>query len=99
MKPAAAGLLLCGALIAPVSADDFDQDQVLQLRQAGVIVALEQILQVVYQRHPGSRLLEAELDEDDGELIYELELVTRDGRVRELEFNARDGSLLKDEED
>lgn len=99
MKQKASWILLSVALIAPASADDFDQDEVLRLREAGVIVALEQILQVAYQRHPGARLLEAELDEDDGELIYELELVTQEGRVRELEFNARDGSLLKDEED
>lgn len=51
------------------------------------------------QRYPGARLLEAELEEDDGIYIYEIELLTADGIARELELDARDGRLLKDEED
>ena len=49
-------------------------------------------------RFPG-RFLEAELELDDGRYIYELELVTRDRRVMELEYDAVSGELLDAEED
>ena len=42
-------------------------------------------------------LLEAELEEEDDVLVYEVELLTADGTVRELELDARDGRILKDE--
>jgi len=51
------------------------------------------------ERYPGASLLEAELEEEDGIYVYEIELLTTDGVARELELDARDGRLLKDEED
>ena len=39
------------------------------------------------------------MEEDDDIYIYEVELATRDGVVRELEFDAHTGKILKDEED
>ena len=44
-----------------------------------------------------AELLEAELEEEDDVLVYEVELLTADGTVRELELDARDGRILKDE--
>lgn len=48
---------------------------------------------------PGRSLLEAELEEEHGAYVYEVELLTTGGVVRELELDARDGRILKDEED
>jgi uncharacterized membrane protein YkoI len=50
-------------------------------------------------RYPGSKLLEAELEEKHGVLVYEIELLTSDHVVRELKFDARDTRLLQDKED
>ena len=50
------------------------------------------------ERFPG-RLLEAELELDDGIYIYEIEVVTRTRRVMELEYDATTGELLDVEED
>ncbi|WP_208533006.1 PepSY domain-containing protein, partial [Pseudomonas aeruginosa] len=36
---------------------------------------------------------------EDDVYVYEVELLTRDGVVRELELDARNGRILKDEED
>lgn len=83
----------------PAASRDLDQDEALQLRREGLILPLESLLQQVKQRYPGARLLEAELEEDDGLYIYEIELLTADGIARELELDARDGRLIKDEED
>ena len=87
------------ALTLGVSARDLSQDEALRLREQGRIIPLEQLLELVAQRHPQSSLLEVELEEDDDIYIYEVELATRDGVVRELEFDAHTGKVLKDEED
>ncbi|HEX7763985.1 MAG TPA: PepSY domain-containing protein [Cellvibrio sp.] len=87
------------ALTLSVNADDLSQDEALRLRELGRIMPLENLLSIVQARHPASRLLEVELEEDDDIYIYEVELITRDGTVRELEIDASTGQLLKDEED
>ncbi|UXY54917.1 PepSY domain-containing protein [Pseudomonas tohonis] len=80
-------------------ARDLDQDEALKLREEGVIIPLEQLLHRALGLYPGARLLEAELEEEDDVYVYEVELLTTEGVVRELELDARDGRILKDEED
>ena len=90
------------ALLAVCSlavARDLDQDEALRLRQQGVILPLEQLLQQALDRYPGAKLLEAELEEKHDVYIYEVELLTPPGVVRELDLDARTGRLLKDQED
>ncbi len=87
------------ALAGAAQAHDLNQDEVLRLRQDGVIQPLESLMQEALGRYPGARLLEVELEEEDGDYVYEVELLTRDGVVRELELDARNGRILKDEED
>lgn len=82
-----------------VSARDLSQDEALRLREQGRIIPLEKLLTLVATLYPQSSLLEVELEEDDDIYIYEVELATRVGVVRELEFDAHTGQLLKDEED
>ncbi|WP_295466954.1 PepSY domain-containing protein [uncultured Pseudomonas sp.] len=92
-----AGLILLGA--APlVQARDLDQDEALKLRKEGVIRPLETLMQRVNERYPNARLLEAELEEEDGQYRYEIEILVGDG-VRELEISAMDGAIMKDEVD
>ncbi|MBA1280184.1 MULTISPECIES: PepSY domain-containing protein [Pseudomonadaceae] len=83
----------------PAASRDLDQDEALRLRREGLIMPLEALLQRAMERYPGARLLEAELEEDDGIYVYEIELLTTNGIARELEIDARDGRLIKDEED
>lgn len=101
MRPATLLTLPLALLLAatPVASRDLDQDEALRLRREGLIQPLESVLQQAMARHPGARLLEAELEEEDGVYVYEIELLTADGVARELELDARDGRLLKDEED
>jgi uncharacterized membrane protein YkoI len=91
--------LLLGVLGTPGMARDLDQDEALRLRRDGVIMPFEQLMQRLGREYPGSTLLEAELEEEDGVLVYEVEILTAGGGVRELELDARDGRILKDEED
>lgn len=101
MRPAPLLIIPLTLLFAatPVASRDLDQDEALRLRREGLIQPLESLLNQAMERHPGARLLEAELEEEDGIYVYEIELLTADGVARELELDARDGRLLKDEED
>ncbi|WP_374761345.1 PepSY domain-containing protein [Pseudomonas sp. sp1636] len=91
--------MLLLALNGTAGARDLDQDEALRLRREGLILPLEQLMRTALQRYPGATLLEAELEEEDDILVYELELLTSRGVVRELELDARDGRILKDEVD
>ena len=93
-------VVICALLTSTVSvARELNQDEALKLRQQGVILPLELFIEEALGRYPGSRLLEAELEEKHNVLIYEIELLTSDHVVRELKFNARDCDLLDDKED
>jgi uncharacterized membrane protein YkoI len=56
-------------------------------------------LQQALDRYPGAKLLEAELEEKHDVYVYEVELLTTEGLVRELDLDATTGQLLKDKED
>lgn len=64
----------------------------------GEILPLSQVLQQVQRLYPG-RVIDVELDEDDGLRIYEIEMVTPDGRYVEIEVDATTGTVLDYEED
>ena len=92
-------LLLTVLVTSTVFARDIGQDEALSLHHSGRILSLTEPLQSALARYPEPRLLEAELEEDDGQLIYEIELITPSGMVREIEIDAATGMILKDEED
>jgi uncharacterized membrane protein YkoI len=87
-------LAACGA-----DARDLNQNEALKLRQQGMILPLEQLIEHALTLYPGAKLLEAGLEEEHDRYIYEVELLTAQGVVRELKFDASDSRLLKDKED
>jgi len=73
-----------------VAADDHDEAR--ELRHAGNIVSLSELL-----GRPellGQRVLEAELEREHGRLVYELELLDDAGRVHERVYDALTGQPL-----
>lgn len=85
---ALAALPVCAAPVKPDAA--LARDAV----QRGEYVQLETLVADALRRHPG-RIVEVELDDDE----YELEVLREDGRVVELEYDARTGRLLDEEFD
>lgn len=88
---------LCGGLaIAPLPAraQDDDARRARTAREQRRILPLEQLIAQVSQAIPG-RLLEAEIDDEDGLPVYELRWQMADGRRLEIELDARDGRWLK----
>jgi uncharacterized membrane protein YkoI len=92
-------ILSLAMLCSLAMARDLDQDEALRLRQKGIILPLEQLMQQALNRYPEARLLEAELEEHDDHYVYEVELLTTAGVVREIKLDAATGALLKDKED
>lgn len=91
--------VLCLAIASHAAAHDLSQDEALKLRQEGKILSSQTFIKRALERHPKARLLELELERKRGRYIYEIELLTVQGQVRELKFDASSGELLKDEED
>lgn len=92
-------LLLAAALAlpsgpVPAGAPRTDQDQARAARAREQVLPLERILAIV-ERHVDGRVIDTELEREDGRLRYELELLLPDGRVIEVEIDAHTGDFLK----
>lgn len=86
------------ALSPVMASEDIDQNQAQVLREQGVIMPLEDILENVGQIKNG-RVMEVELEKKRGIYVYEIEIADPAGQVWELKFNASDGSLISQERD
>lgn len=63
------------------------------------VLPLTRILAIAAQRAPGE-VIEVELEQGDhGRLKYDLKILAKSGRIRELELDARTGATLKLEDD
>ncbi len=97
-------LMLCVLLASPLAFvaraddDDDDHDRARAALERGDILPLAHILQIV-RDNVGGRVIEVDLDEDDGIYIYEIEVVMPDGRILKVEIDAATGRILKIEED
>ncbi len=99
---AAAATVLAALVIGTPAAEDHperEQDRAKRLVKEGRVLPLEEILARASTRAPG-RLIEADLDEENGRYVYELEFADPvTGRVTELVYDARSGDLLATEID
>jgi uncharacterized membrane protein YkoI len=76
----------------PAAARD-DQDRARAALAAGEIRPLSEILAEVERRYVG-RVIEVELDREDGRWVYDFKLLPPSGRVFELEIDAATAALL-----
>lgn len=81
-------LLTCNATA------DKDHDEAFRLRESQAIMPIDEVLQQL-GLEKGSRVLEVELEREDGVLIYEIEYLAPDGVVNELLVDPRNGKILR----
>ncbi|MDZ5650063.1 PepSY domain-containing protein [Nitrospirillum sp. BR 11828] len=81
------------AVPAALADTDQDQDRARAAVEQGRALPLRTILDRAAERFPG-QLLEAELEEEHGRLVYEIKLLMDGGRVVKLHYDARTGDLL-----
>jgi len=86
-----AAALIIGAA-APASASDHDRAR--RAVEEGRILPLKEILARAQGAYPG-QVIEAELEDEGGLVVYEIKILTTDGRVMKLNYNAATGELLK----
>jgi uncharacterized membrane protein YkoI len=94
-------MLLAAAAIAgpaPARADDIGHEQAMRLLEEGKIRPLEEILETVLQQVPG-HVIETELEDSDGRLVYDFKIIRSGGRVQEVEIDAATGEILEIEDD
>ena len=75
-------------------ADDDKAAVAARLSNNGEILPLEQILERAQAQHPG-KLLETELDDEEGHYVYEIKILDHKGMVWEMEFDAKTGALIR----
>ncbi len=88
---ALAATLAVGAA-TPASASDHDRAR--RAVEEGRILPLKEILARAQAASPG-QVIEAELEDEGGMVVYEIKILTTDGRVTKLYYNAATGELLK----
>lgn len=74
-----------------------EQERVRRAIAEGRIRPLSEILAMV-RPQLGGEVIGVELDEEDGLYVYEIKVLTRGGRRRELEVDAATGRILKVED-
>ncbi len=93
----AAGAILL-ALAGGAIADDIGPDVAKRLLSEGRIRPLEEIIAGVMAKVPGE-MVEVELEIEDGIYVYDVKILGANGRVVEVEADAKSGSILKIEDD
>lgn len=89
--------LLAVALVVAGAATGWADDDHLRAkaaREAGRIVSLQVILDRVQAEFHGSPIA-IELEDEDNRLIYQVKLLTPAGALVTLDYDARDGRLLR----
>ncbi len=90
-------LFLCGFAggVYADPQDKVDPDLAAELVDQGLIVSLDQLL-AKHEVLTRSRMLDLELEQNDDEFTYEIEVLHADGHVSDYEFDAVTGELLQE---
>ncbi len=100
---------LAGIAVACLTAglalgDDGEDKGRESVQAASATVTMEQAIQTAKAKFPG-RVVESELESEDGALVYEVKIVSASGKAQEIEIDAQSGEILgseiehEDEED
>jgi len=81
-----------------LSQADNDYIEARRLQDTGEILSLESLLKNVRPLFPG-KILQIELETEEGKIVYEFEILGNDGIVREVYFDAKTGKLLSVKEE
>ncbi|HLT03803.1 MAG TPA: PepSY domain-containing protein [Pseudomonas sp.] len=94
-----AGGLALGA--GPALADDRDVglDEAERLREAGTIQSFEALNEAILAEHPGARMEDTELEEENGRFIYKVEVRDAQNQQWDLKLDAATGEILENRRD
>lgn len=101
MKPALflfLALLCLPQMAGGQGAPGSDVELARDLVERGEILPLAQVLARLQEHHPG-KVIEVELEYSNGILVYEVDLITTDGRLIEVDLNAATGTIVDVDEE
>ena len=75
-----------------------DHAAVREALQRGEVLPLLKILAIASKEVPGD-VIEVELEDEGEALVYEINILTSTGRVREIRIDARTGAVMSIEDD
>ncbi len=88
-------MALVGLAAAPAAAQERrDHERARAALEAGQIRPLSELLSEVERRFRG-RVIEADLDRDDGQWLYEFKILPPNGRLFRVEVDAATGQLVR----
>lgn len=87
-------LLALGAAPLGNTGEVSDHDRARQAVEAGEVLPLRTVLERVERQYPG-QIMEVELDQDHGALVYEIKLLRPGGALLKLKVDARNGALIE----
>lgn len=90
-------LMVSAALLTNTTASPLNQEDVIPLVELGEVVPLADLLKRHREKLAGSRLIDLELEREDGLLVYELKIIDQQGVVREFLVDAKSGEWLGEE--
>lgn len=96
-------VLVAASVASPALADrgsgrGGDHDDALAAVEARQALPLSRIFEIAQGAVPGE-IIEVELDREDDRLIYEVDILTSTGRLRQVEIDARTGEVLEVEDE
>lgn len=91
-------ILFSASMSAAQEAAEPDYELALDAVQDGEILPLADLLADLKKTHPGE-VVEVELEYDFGTRVYEIELITPEGVLIEVDLDAATGKILEVEED
>lgn len=96
---ALAAVLVFACMAGTVRADDEDDhDAARRAREAGDVLPLASLRERVTAKL-GGHIVGVELEREDGRYVYEFRMLMPDGRLREIEVDARSGDMLGGEDE
>jgi len=91
-------ILLAVFCTLPVAMADDDHVEARRLLLSGEILPLEIILKKVRHELPG-KILDIDLEKEDQQIVYEIEILGKNGVIKEVYINARTGERIPSMED
>lgn len=82
-----------------VHADDVGPDRAMKMVQDGRILSFEKLNEAALAKHPEATVEDTELEEEYGRLIYQMDLRDAQGQEWDLELDATNGEILREERD
>ncbi|MBW9265875.1 MAG: PepSY domain-containing protein [Candidatus Thiodiazotropha sp. (ex. Lucinisca nassula)] len=89
-------LIMMVLVISTLSLADEGYEEVKRLTESGAILPFEDLLPTIQALQPG-RILELELEREEGDYIYEIEILDEQGAVWEFKVDAATGEILERE--